>query len=131
MSEANISFRCQGCEALISFPGTDAGTVQECPECGGWADVPELTRSPELNDPYAEEQARLFAEAVRQNAENVRLLEMSENSHEEWRRQLNQSARDQEQAEEAFGRFASLISRWEELTGRLEKALKRLEQSDL
>lgn len=128
MNEAKITFRCEGCEELISFSGTDAGTVQECRECGGWVDVPELTRSPKLNDPYVEENARLFTEAAQQSAENARLIEMSDKSQEEWRRQLNQSARYQEQAEEAFGRFASLITRWEEMTGRVEKALKKLEQ---
>ncbi len=131
MSMAKISFRCQGCEEFIGFPGTDAGTVQECPECGGWVDVPELVRSRELEDPHFKESARQFEESARQIEENARLLEVSNKSHEEWVRQLKQSAQFQDQAETAFGRFASLVPRWEELTGRFEKVLKRFERDDI
>lgn len=131
MNEAKISFRCQGCEELITFAGTDAGTVQECPECGGWADVPELSRSPRLNDPYAEENARLYSEADRQNEASARHLESGDKLQAEWRRQLEQSARYQEQEIEAFGRFMALLSRWETMTDGFEKVLKRLEGNDV
>src|SRR5829696_8525608 len=118
MSEAKISFRCPGCDEVIGFPGTEAGTVQECPECGGWVDVPELTRSPDLKAPYEKAQEQLWADAVRRDAEQDRLIEKSRASHDEWRRQLEQSARFQDQAEDAFRRLASLVGRWEDLTAR-------------
>ncbi len=130
MSDAKISFHCPGCQALVSFPGDEAGTVQDCPECGGWVDVPELSRSPSLTDPHHEENARLFTERARQFEETARLIELSKSRHQEWKRQLEQSARYQDCAEEVFERFAALISRWEGLTTRFEKALAKLERTE-
>lgn len=121
MSDVKISILCPGCEERIGFPGHDAGTVQACPECGGWVDVPELSRSSELKDPYHDE-------SVRQFEENARLLVRSDKSHEEWDRQLKQSAKYQADAENAFGRLAALVTRWEALTGRLERVIQRIEE---
>jgi response regulator RpfG family c-di-GMP phosphodiesterase len=123
MNDAKISLRCPGCEELVSFLGTDAGTVQDCPECGGWVDVPELFRSPKNEDPLLKESERQFEESARQQNENARLLAQSINSHEEWERQLKQAARYQDQAEETFGRLAALVTRWEILMSRLETKL--------
>jgi hypothetical protein len=125
MSHVKISLRCPGCDEVIAFPGSEAGTVQDCPECGGWVDVPELTRSPRGDDPYVNAQEQLWTEAHRQNAENDALIEKSKIAHEESRRQLEQSARFQDQAEASFHRFASLIERWEGLTDRFEKLLNK------
>jgi hypothetical protein len=123
MSDAKISFRCPGCEELVSFLGTEAGTVQDCPGCGGWVDVPELFRSPKNEDPLVKESERQFAENARQQVENARLLAQSFKSHEEWERQLIQAARYQDLAEETFERLAALVTRWEILAGRLEAKL--------
>ncbi len=136
MDDVKISFRCPGCEELLGFPGTEAGTVQDCPECGGWVDVPELVRSPKNSDPlYGESQrqfdenARLLAAYARQNEENARLLIEGAKSHEEWQRQLRQSAKYQDQAEETFERLASLVTRWEGLTSKFEEMLSKPKQS--
>jgi Zn-finger nucleic acid-binding protein len=129
MSDVKISFLCPGCDERLGFPGTDAGTIQECPECGGWVDVPELTRSPNLDHPYAKEQDRLWADAVRQNEDNDRLIQMSRTNHDEWKRQMEQSARYQDQAEDTFRRFASLVARWEGLTDRIERFLDAFERN--
>jgi hypothetical protein len=121
MTEAKISFHCPGCEEFIGFPGHEAGTVQECPACHGWVDVPELSRTPGRSDPLSDESARQFAESARHLAENDRLLQQSSASHAEWQRQLEQAARYQNTFEEMIGRFAALVTRWEALTSRLEK----------
>jgi len=128
MVENKISFRCPGCESLIGFPGTEAGTVQDCPECGGWVDVPEVVRQPQNDYPsFGEAQrenhqnANLLAENARQLAEGARLLVESGKTHAEWERQLKQAARFQDQAGEIFARLTILVTRWEALTNALEK----------
>jgi len=122
--------RCPGCGETIEFPAGEAGTVGECPECGGWVDVPELTRSPRLNNPHEEEQEKLWADALRQNEAQDRLIEAGRQSHEEWKRQLEQSARYQDQAEESFRRFEALLERWESLSDRVETLVRSAEQRD-
>lgn len=37
-----VSMVCDECGKQISFPGRQAGTVQKCPECMAFVDVPEL-----------------------------------------------------------------------------------------
>ena len=44
MVGARIQLPCEGCGKTVSFPFSDAGTVQECPECGGYLDIPEALR---------------------------------------------------------------------------------------
>lgn len=123
MIDAKISFRCPGCEELVSFLGTDAGTVQDCPECGGWVDVPELLRASKTDDQSHDRIDPQSEETARQFAENARLLAESGKLHEEWLRQLRQAASYQDQAEVTFGKLAMLVIRWESLTSRLEKML--------
>lgn len=36
-----LTFECEGCGRMISFAETDAGTVQTCPHCHEFVDVPE------------------------------------------------------------------------------------------
>lgn len=36
-----ITFRCEGCDAEISFPGHRRGKVETCPACREYVDVPE------------------------------------------------------------------------------------------
>jgi uncharacterized paraquat-inducible protein A len=44
--DVRIELRCEGCGHRVGFPTSDIGTVQECPECGGYIDVPEVGRPP-------------------------------------------------------------------------------------
>lgn len=128
MQDVKITMLCPGCDERIGFPAIEAGTIQDCPECGGWIDVPELTRSHEIADSYQDENARQYAESARQLEANAKLIDRSEKSHAEWERQLAQSAQFHEVVEASFHRFASLITRWEEMTARLERAAQRLEE---
>jgi hypothetical protein len=36
-----IFFECESCHEQVSFPGSARGTIESCPECGEWLDVPE------------------------------------------------------------------------------------------
>lgn len=42
---ATLTATCEECSTTSAFPGDTAGTVQECPNCGAYIDVP---------DPHAE-----------------------------------------------------------------------------
>jgi hypothetical protein len=42
-----IPVKCDECEKVSGFPATQTGTVQECPHCGEYMDVPELDGAPE------------------------------------------------------------------------------------
>jgi hypothetical protein len=39
--------KCDECGKVSGFPASQAGTVQECPHCAGFMDVPELAGAPE------------------------------------------------------------------------------------
>lgn len=84
MSDVKVTFRCDGCESTIAFPASEAGMVRDCPECGGWVDVPEVHRrsiheapatwgrlQEELNQRYMEEN-------LRQQQANARQIERAE-----------------------------------------------------
>jgi hypothetical protein len=44
-----IETECEECGARIKFPASEAGTVQDCPNCGAYLDVPDP------NDPWNED----------------------------------------------------------------------------
>ncbi len=33
---------CNECKAVLSFPLSSAGSTEECPNCGGYIDIPEM-----------------------------------------------------------------------------------------
>lgn len=37
-----ITFECEECTQVVSFPVGMAGMVENCPTCGEWVDIPEL-----------------------------------------------------------------------------------------
>lgn len=40
---ARVQLRCDGCGDTIVFAPEEMGTVQECPNCGEYLDIPDLT----------------------------------------------------------------------------------------
>ncbi|MHC4780413.1 MAG: putative signal transducing protein [Planctomycetota bacterium] len=36
-----VSVTCESCKGCVAFPGSARGSVQECPECQEYLDVPE------------------------------------------------------------------------------------------
>ncbi len=123
MAEAWIQMRCDGCGNKVTFPAVDLGSVQECPECGGYVDVPELTRAPTVFD----EQTNAYA---RQSAETDRQLLRSGEQQEQTQRQLDQYDRLATLEEQLLQRAAGLIDRWEALAARVEQALANFESRD-
>jgi len=39
-AETAVEVTCEECKCACSFPADQRGTVQECPECGAYVDVP-------------------------------------------------------------------------------------------
>ncbi|MHC5077662.1 MAG: hypothetical protein ACYTHN_01495 [Planctomycetota bacterium] len=46
-SSVGISFKCDSCKALVTFTLDKAGTVQSCPECFEYVDVPGVEKKDE------------------------------------------------------------------------------------
>ena len=135
MSEVKLTLQCDGCGASISFPSSEAGTVQDCPECGGWIDVPEVTRASALKSgpPWGSLQeelnARYFEECLRQQVENGRQIEVNRD-----RQRLTQENLERETAvlarrEELLEHAARIAQRYEQMAERFEALLTRWEKT--
>lgn len=103
------------------FPGAELGTVQECPECGGYLDVPEFTRVPTVYEQQTDSYAR-------QSEENERQLRESAKQQEQSQRQLDRGDRLAAIEENLLDRASRLLERWETLTVRVEGAINELEK---
>jgi hypothetical protein len=135
MSDVKLTFRCEGCGATLSFPSSEAGTVQDCPECGGWIDVPEVTRqgAPKDGPPWRSLQeelnARYFEESVRQQAEVGRQIEVGRD-HQRWTREhLERDAAVLARRDELLDRATRLMERCERMADRFEALLARWEKT--
>ena len=131
MSEIKLSFRCDGCNAIVSFPSTESGTVQDCPECGGWIDVPEVTRrdkAPPWNNLHEELNARYFEENVRQQVEIGRQIEVAWDQLKQAGARHERDALLQAREEEGLDRALRLLERFERLADRFETILARWER---
>jgi hypothetical protein len=40
---ARVQLKCEGCGDTLVFSPEEMGTVQECPSCGDYIDIPDLT----------------------------------------------------------------------------------------
>jgi len=74
MTKATIRFECPGCEKAISFAVADIGTVQECPHCGGYVDVPGEKDDHFGNDPDHERQRAQYGNRSRAIDWSFRIL---------------------------------------------------------
>jgi hypothetical protein len=134
MCEVKISFRCEGCGATLSFPSSEAGTVQDCPECGGWVDVPEVVRQDRLKDgpPWRSRQeelnARYFEESVRQQAEIGRQIEVTRDHQRRTGEHLERAAADRARQAELLDGAARVLQRFEAIADRFEALLSRWEE---
>ena len=135
MAEARIQMECEGCGRTVTFPATELGTVQECPECGGYLDVPELTRVPTVYDQQtnaydrqSEETERQLRRAAAQQEETERQLRCSGEQQEHAQQQLATRDRLDSLEERLLQRAAQLLDRWEALAARVEHAVIDIEK---
>jgi hypothetical protein len=135
MAEARIQMKCEGCGKTVTFPAADLGTVQECPDCGGYLDVPELTRVPTVYDQQtdaytrqSEETERQLRRSGEQQEETERQLRLTGQQQEQTQRQLDQRDRLAALEEQLLDRVIRLLDRWEALATRADQALSDLEK---
>src|SRR5206468_3082965 len=50
----DVEARCEECETATIFPAADAGTVQKCPNCGAYLDVPGADEEWDVGEPEGE-----------------------------------------------------------------------------
>ncbi len=108
--------------------------IRECPECGGWVNVPEATRrdpgeaQQALGGLQAELDKRYFEENVRQQAEMARQIEIVDQQQEWSRRNLERELASVGRREELLEREARLVERFERMAGSLEAFLASWEK---
>jgi len=134
MRDVKLASRCEGCEATITFPASEAGMIRECPECGGWVDVPEATRRDPSQTQHTwagvqeELNKRYFEESVRQQSETARQIEIADR-HQEWSRQdLERESASLARREELLEREARLVERFERIAVSFEAFLDKAEK---
>lgn len=120
MADIRIQMQCEGCGTTVTYSASEVGTVQECPNCKGWLDVPEISPVPTVFEQQTEEYDRQMHETARQQQIVAVQLEYAQ-------RQIEK--RDQlDVAEEAIlTRAALLLDRWEILVGQMEQMLQRMD----
>ncbi len=135
MTEARIQMECEGCGRTVTFPATDLGTVQECPGCRGYLDVPELSRVPtvfdqqtDAYDRQTEETERQLRRAAAHQEETERQLRCSGELQERAQQQLATRDRLDSLEERLLQRVAQLLDRWEALAARVEDAVIAIEK---
>jgi hypothetical protein len=126
LADVRIQLRCDSCGHSVSFGVSEIGTVQECPACGAYVDVPEVGRPPttaEVEEALAARAAREWElqtlEAARQQAVTAKQIEQAQ-------RALDR--RDQQDAwyDELLDRLESVIARWEQLTDKAEHVIEQM-----
>lgn len=133
MAEVRIEVTCPGCQKAFLRPADEQGQIAECPNCGGWVDVPEVGRPPttaEVNDAATARSAREYdlqlQENARQIAEAARLQEITARQSVQLQRSLDRRERQDEQMDELLQRLGRLLSRWEQLADQMGRAIEQL-----
>ena len=133
MSDLKLTFRCEGCGSTITFPAYDAGMIGECPECGGWVDIPEATRrdpsesQTTLASAQEELNRRDFEECVRQRVEVARQIKLTDRQQEWTRQNLERESVLLVRREEIIDREARLVERYERIAASLESLIANWE----
>jgi hypothetical protein len=133
MSMAHLHVVCEGCGKTSIWPLDTAGTVQECPECRGYIDVPAANDNPTTthedrdlqawHDEERERRARVQAWYDEDRERRARQNEEREQQVALWHEQHQKNI-------ESTERFDALIERWERMSDRLEKLLDRFDRGE-
>lgn len=134
MSEERIEFACEDCGETMSYPVSDIGTVQQCPHCGEYVDVPEERDQSAYEGLSEDERARMYDEQAlecgRQQEVTRRQLDVGAALQEETRRQLEDDRRYIASRDEQFQKITQFLGRCEALADRFERVLERWEAMD-
>ena len=120
MSEPQIQTSCEGCGATVTMPASQIGTVQECPQCGGYIDVPEITRVPTILDQQTERYELQAQETDRQ-------LEVAKRQQEQNQHLLDRYDRIATRQDAIWDRAGELLDRCQALADRFERVLSKME----
>ncbi len=138
MTKATVRFECPGCEKSISFAVADIGTVQECPHCGGYVDVPGEKDDRFGNDPDDERQRAQYEQQLddydRQTKEIDRQHEVTKHQ-QEWGNKLFEKDEElqelQIQLHEKWSQTQNevdqLVAKWQALADRVDRFVTKLE----
>jgi hypothetical protein len=113
--DVRLQLRCDSCGHTVSFPASDVGTVQECPECGGYIDVPEIGRPPTSTEVEEAARARTQREWEVQSQETTRQLEVGAKQLEQAQRALDRRDQQDDRYDELMNRFERVLAMWEQL----------------
>lgn len=134
MDDAKVVLNCPGCYQSLSFPVADIGTIQECPHCGGYVDVPGGPDPILSNDADYDRQVE---EYDRQTEESARQLEVGKRQQEATEQQIQKEAKLLDQQSEILGKWDQiadrandLLSKWTSMTERFDAYLAGLEKED-
>lgn len=113
MADWRIQTECEGCGATLTFPSSELGTVQECSACGGYVDVPEITRRPTVLEEHWDAYDRQMNDADRQTKRYEKQLDHGDE-------QITRRNKLDDLEEQILIRAERLVERWERLADRLE-----------
>jgi DNA-directed RNA polymerase subunit RPC12/RpoP len=122
MAEPRIEFECGDCGKTVRFDAPASGSVQQCPECGSYLDVPAIAGSPLGPDPEKDRYEEQWEEPARQ-------LEINKRQSEQVQRQLDWQDEFDSRKQRMMDRAEDLLQRWETLANRFEKVLQRFEET--
>jgi Arc/MetJ family transcription regulator len=123
--DVSLQMRCNGCGNTLRFPASTVGTVQECPDCGGYIDVPEIGRPPTTAEVEEAVAARTAREYELQSQETTRQQAVTAKQIEQAQRALDRRDQQDDRYDELLDRFEGVIALWEQLA---EQAGRILEQ---
>jgi hypothetical protein len=124
--DIGLEMRCDHCSKTLRFPPWTVGTVQECPECGEYLDVPEIGRPPttaEIEEAAAERTEHEWElrsrERTRQQAVVARQIEQAQ-------RALDRRDQQDDRYDKLLDRLEGVIAQWARLAGQAERVLEQM-----
>jgi hypothetical protein len=124
--DVRLQLRCHSCGHTVSFPASDVGTVQECPECGGYIDVPEIGRPPTTAEVEDAARERTQREWEFQSQETTRQLRVNAKQLEQAQRTLDRREQQDDRYDELLNRFERVLTMWEQLAAQAGHVIKKI-----
>jgi Arc/MetJ family transcription regulator len=104
------------------------GTVQECPECGGYVDVPEIGRPPTTAEVDEAARARTAREWELQSQETTRQQAINAKQIEQAQRALDRRDQQDDRYDELLNRLERVLARWEQLAEQAGRVIEQMSQ---
>jgi predicted nucleic acid-binding Zn-ribbon protein len=128
--DVRLQMRCDSCGKTLDFPATTVGTVQECPDCGGYIDVPEIGRPPTTAEVEEAIAARTARERELQSQETTRQQAATAEQIEQAQRALDRRDQQDDRYDKLLDRFEAVIVRWEQLVEQAGRLIEQMGRQD-